>query len=191
MNRLFSKISILGLSAGLLFSTGCTKDEETPNPCETLPTITNILPVPTSSSAKASDGSLIIHSDKLLKASYSLNGEAFLTNNTFRGLSTGTYKVRVKDENGCISEEKEVTIEATPSLFKYSTHIKPILAANCNACHGEEANTNLSTYEHIKANAEKIKTQVVNETMPIGGKTLSDIEIKAISSWVDAGALND
>ena len=168
-----------------------TETVEALDPCVTSPIqITNIAVTP-SSFANTNDGSLSISTNRSSGVSYSIDGLSFTQNNTFTALSPKSYTIKVKDRNDC-SIEKTAVVTSTnnTNLPSYNNQVKSILTANCNGCHGSFANTKLNTFANIKANASKIKTQVVNKYMPIGAP-LTDEQIKIISDWIDAGAPNN
>lgn len=71
------------------------------------------------------------------------------------------------------------------------SQVQPIISNNCLSCHGNSGFfPNLTTYSSISSNANSVKDAVVSGRMPRGG-SLSQTEIDAIASWVDAGAKND
>ena len=73
----------------------------------------------------------------------------------------------------------------------FSGTIQPIINGNCLACHGNGGNfPNLTSFSNISRNAGSIKSAVVSRRMPQGG-SLSQTDIDAIASWVDAGAPNN
>jgi uncharacterized membrane protein len=78
------------------------------------------------------------------------------------------------------------------SEITFNINVKPIIDNNCTVCHSTAGAQfpNLETYEGVKANASKIKSEVETLSMPIGGSLTTD-EIQAISCWVEAGALNN
>jgi uncharacterized membrane protein len=86
-----------------------------------------------------------------------------------------------------------------PDLFlcddvvtSYSANIKSIIDSNCaiSACHtGSTGQIDLSTFLNVSSQAQRIKTRVVNRTMPPPSRPkLSEEQIKQIACWVDAGA---
>lgn len=94
----------------------------------------------------------------------------------------------------CLTNVEEQFEDVPPDVcnnITYSVHIQPILEANCIECHGAGGNfPDLTTFSSVSTNSLRIKSEVVARTMPIGG-SLSQVEIDAISCWVDSGALNN
>lgn len=79
----------------------------------------------------------------------------------------------------------------------YASVVAPIMAANCNACHGAAApsgNIITSSYEGIKAsvNSGQFWKAINHESgaspMPKNGNKLPACELKKIKAWIDAGA---
>ncbi|QHL87503.1 T9SS type B sorting domain-containing protein [Nibribacter ruber] len=62
---------------------------------------------------------------------YSLNGGAFQTTNTFSGLIKGTYSVQVKDANGCVYTES-VTLQDIPGPTGITFTSQPTTCGNSN-----------------------------------------------------------
>lgn len=71
------------------------------------------------------------------------------------------------------------------------SQVQPIISNNCLPCHGNGGTfPNLTTFTSISGSANSVKDAVVSGRMPRGG-SLSQAEIDAIASWVDAGALDN
>lgn len=110
----------------------------------------------------------------------------FVSSGLFTGLAAGNYTVTVRDESGCEIEVRR-EIESGTSL---SDDIFPIIQANCavSGCHNGSRNPDLSTEQAIRANSNRIQIRTSNETMPPGGRSITQDEINAISCWVEDGA---
>lgn len=85
---------------------------------------------------------------------------------------------------------------------KYSTHVVPILQANCYSCHGANTNSGsngviLEGHSNLKAKADAgILIGVITHAsgypaMPQGAAKLSDCNINIIRSWINNGAQNN
>ncbi|MBQ4819413.1 cytochrome c [Aquimarina sp. MMG016] len=74
--------------------------------------------------------------------------------------------------------------------ISFVAKIKPIIDGSCIRCHGGSQAPDLRTYAGISNNAARIKTQVVNRTMPQGG-SLTNEQIELIRCWIENGALNN
>lgn len=106
----------------------------------------------------------------------------------------------VEEEETIIIENENPTDPVDPNdpdpepdpnpVTSFSTDVKPIIDNNCVSCHGGSRFPDVRTYENIKANATRIKNEIVNRRMPQGG-SLTNAEIEIIRSWVDGGALNN
>ncbi len=122
---------------------------------------------------------------------FSIDGVNFQNSGSFSGLAGDNYTIVVNDANACASSKME-TVTEVPEVF-YANEIRPIIDTNCqlSGCHG--SNTSIpswATYNTIKANADLIKSRTTAKSMPPSG-SLSDINIKLISDWVDQGAPNN
>lgn len=127
--------------------------------------------------------------------SYSLDGGAAQTENTFNSLGPGSYEVVVTDGDGC-SASVDVVISTNVSL---SADIMPILEANClqtssggGGCHNGDngASRNWTVKSNILTNASGIKSRTTGGSMPpsSSGQELTAEEIALIACWVDDGA---
>lgn len=75
---------------------------------------------------------------------------------------------------------------------RFSIDVKPIIENNCafEGCHGAGSTNGpgqLLTFKEIKAAAPEIKAALVTRLMP-KGFSITTMEIKKISCWVDSGA---
>jgi len=90
-----------------------------------------------------------------------------------------------------VEEELDlITDDQCDSEISFTASIKPIIDANCINCHGGNRFPDLRTHGGISTNAARVRTQVVNRTMPQGG-SLTNEEIELIRCWIDNGALNN
>ncbi|MFD2562378.1 c-type cytochrome [Aquimarina rubra] len=90
-----------------------------------------------------------------------------------------------------VEEDSDIIIEEScNTTISFTADIKPIIDSNCISCHGGSRFPNLRTYESISDNAARVRTQVVNRTMP-QGSSLSNEQIELIRCWIDSGALNN
>lgn len=89
-------------------------------------------------------------------------------------------------------EEEDNTMDDPCATITYALNIKPIMDGSCIQCHSTNGGQfpNLETYAGVKANASKVKSEIVSGDMPLGG-TLTTAEIDAVKCWVDNGALNN
>lgn len=85
--------------------------------------------------------------------------------------------------------------------MQYSTHIAPIIQANCFACHSNAnaavSGISLEGYANLKARADDgrllgaITHAAGFAAMPQGGAKLSDCNINQIRAWITAGTPNN
>ena len=119
---------------------------------------------------------------------YSLDGGAGQSENTFSSVSSGDHEVTVTDGTGC-SATKEIYVSSTVSL---SGDIMPLLQAQCtfSGCHNGDngADRNWTVKDNVRAKAQNIKTRTQNGSMPRSPGVLTDNEIALIACWVDDGA---
>jgi hypothetical protein len=99
--------------------------------------------------------------------------------------------------SACLTNVEVPFVEEDPNAadpcetITYSLNVKPIIDANCIQCHSVGGNfPNLTTYSGISSNSALVKAETTSRRMPQGGSLTAE-EIKAISCWVDAGALNN
>lgn len=97
--------------------------------------------------------------------------------------------------------------EAPVASVSFSKDVMPILANSCSECHGGKQmkeGLDLRTYESLMAGSfngtvlvvgnstdSLLVQQLVNGKMPKRGPKLTPAQIKIISDWIDAGALNN
>ena len=99
---------------------------------------------------------------------------------------------------GCYNDKEEILYGVTSCdgiNTSFAANVQPIIQSNCAVpgCHAAGSSNGpgaLTTYSQIRNAAVEIKMAVVSRFMPKSGSlTLS--QIKTISCWVDAGALNN
>ena len=97
--------------------------------------------------------------------------------------------------------------KATQEGPRFESDIRPILAANCLACHGETLQQNgldLRTQESVLKGGEAgpavqpgsakeslLYEKVETGSMPLGGERLKADQIELIRRWIEAGALKE
>lgn len=94
-------------------------------------------------------------------------------------------------------EQYGVTVCDTAAL-SYSTHILPIIEANCLTCHrpgGEQSSSPFNTFEQVKPYATSLElvqriTGNGQPLMPPAG-AMSSCDQEKITAWVRAGAPNN
>jgi len=89
----------------------------------------------------------------------------------------------------------------TSAASTFSATVLPILATNCNTCHGGAAvsgmGINLDTYNGVitQVNSGKLMGDITHaagyNAMPLGGGKLSDCNIAKIQRWINAGKTNN
>lgn len=83
------------------------------------------------------------------------------------------------------------------SNVTYSNAVKPIISANCVACHGAASPINLNDIGTVQELAENgLLYKVITHAdgvppMPKNKPKLSDCDIAKIKTWIDAGAPNN
>jgi uncharacterized membrane protein len=86
--------------------------------------------------------------------------------------------------------------EACAAPVVFTTHIEPLIQANCaiSGCHAAGGTQpTFTSYEQIKARAGDIRhmTQSLQMPPPTSGKSLSDEQIQQIGCWVEQGAVKE
>jgi hypothetical protein len=97
--------------------------------------------------------------------------------------------------------------DAPATGVSFSKDVMPILAKSCSECHGGKQmkeGLDLRTYESLMAGSfngtvlvvgnsadSLLVQQLVKGKMPKRGPKLTPAQIKIISDWIDAGALNN
>lgn len=118
---------------------------------------------------------------------YSINGSSFVSSAVFELLEAGNYTVTVKDGNLCTVSQNNVKVTSSVS---FDAQVKNIIQVNCvkSGCHdGGSTLPNFSSLSIIQANAARIKTNVLNGSMPKDG-TLTQTQKDLIVCWIDDGA---
>lgn len=118
---------------------------------------------------------------------YSVNGSSFVSNPVFELMEAGTYTATVKDANQCTVSENNIRITNNVS---FDSQIKSIIQVNCvkSGCHdGGNSLPNFGNLTTIQTNASRIKTNVLNGSMPKNG-SLTQTQKDLIACWVDDGA---
>jgi mono/diheme cytochrome c family protein len=95
---------------------------------------------------------------------------------------------------GCGSSEspKRPTVASSPAAnttIEYYKDIEPLLAAECTSCHSPEGQKlpDLTTYDNVKANIDKIQTTVA--ATHEGVAAWGDSKKKILTQWKTAGLL--
>lgn len=113
-------------------------------------------------------------------------------------------------ENGGLTQEKSKESNQGPGTeVDFATQIQPILARKCYSCHGpdlQEGGLRFDDRQSVLSEGESGKNAIVagdagasellrrvmsddeDERMPPEGKRLSETEVAALRSWIDAGA---
>ena len=133
MKSLFSYLSLLALAATAM---SCSKEEPVQPPCSTAPEITAV--EVQDAACSAANGSVeIFASGGQGDLMYSLNDGPFQAGNTFSQLSAGTYTVKVKDAEDCLSSQ---AVEVGES----STLSMAVVAKTASGCEKSEGSVVLS-----------------------------------------------
>lgn len=143
----------------------------------------------TDSGCGSSDGEIsIVASGGSAPYTFSLNGGAFGSSDTFSQLSSGDYTVVAKDNTGCEVTQSVTVLNGT----SFSNRVSQIISTNCaiSGCHAGSQSPDLRNFSNIKLFADRIRLRTSQKSMPPGGG-LSDAEIAAIACWVNDGALNN
>jgi len=124
--------------------------------------------------------------------SFSLDGSALQTDNSFTGLEAGDYTLLVQDSEGC---ETSNTISVLTGV-SYANQIQEIMETNCtiSGCHdGESGIPDWTDLSNVQSNSTNIKSRTAAGTMPpsSSGLSLTQDEVDAIGCWVDDGALDN
>lgn len=150
------------------------------------PTVTGVTPC-----VGASGQIVIAASGGSTPYTFSINNGAFQSTNTFSGLNQGTYRVDVKDANGCTGTLTGISVGARSEGPKFAA-VKALVQANCVSCHNATSasgGVNLSTDCSIVSAKDRIKARAVDgvpSPMPTSG-LLSATERQKITDWITAG----
>jgi hypothetical protein len=105
----------------------------------------------------------------------------------FASLEAGSYTAVVKDANQCTVSKTNVKVVNGVS---FDSQVKSIIQVNCvkSGCHNGGNNLpNFSNLSTVQSNAARIKTVVLNGSMPKDG-SLTQAQKDLIACWVDDGA---
>lgn len=121
---------------------------------------------------------------------FSLNGGAFQSSNSFTGLATAAHLITAKDANGCTgSVNATVSNQSAGPLF---LAVKNLLNNNCVNCHNNsitEGGMNWTVDCNIVNFKDRISQRAVSgspSAMPPTGLLPSSEQIK-ITNWINAG----
>jgi thiol-disulfide isomerase/thioredoxin len=104
--------------------------------------------------------------------------------------------------SGCPIERRKPKYDA-PENVNFYEHVAPLVAKNCQSCHRDDGPGpfELSTYDDVAMNSEKIRENILDRRMPPwhgelnakfgklrNDKRLTEKEIDTIVGWIDAGA---
>lgn len=101
--------------------------------------------------------------------------------------------------SSCYYDKEEIlypgAVNCSTVNAKFAADIMPLIQANCgiSGCHDASSGNKggpFTNYTQIKFKANIIKSQVLSGAMP-QGSSLTPEQIRLISCWVDAGALNN
>jgi mono/diheme cytochrome c family protein len=102
--------------------------------------------------------------------------------------------------SGCYYDNEAVLYgaqECVPDAPTYSTTIAPLIGRNCLSCHGQASSNGgiaLETYTQVIAQVEsgRLMGAITHSNgfspMPKNSRQLSECDINAIRTWIDAGA---
>lgn len=94
----------------------------------------------------------------------------------------------------CDYNKSDVLPDCATVPARFAADVLPLIQSKCaTACHNSFSTNKggpFTNYTQIKAKADLIKFMVETRQMPQVG-SLTDAEIKVISCWVDAGAVNN
>jgi len=120
---------------------------------------------------------------------YSLDGSAFQSSNSFGGLVSGSHSVIAKDANGCTgSNSSTVVNQAAGPLF---LQVRSVIQNHCVYCHSTTSASGGISYSldcNIVDNKARIKARAVDGNpsfMPAGG--IPAAERQKIIDWINAG----
>lgn len=188
MKNILFAMSLFGLVVS--FSACNDSGDEESDPCQNGPqiaisSITN--------SIEGQDNGVIIVSATGGTTPYmfTTDGTNYQSGTTFSDLEPGMYDVTVKDANECTSSTTAEVLEIP--VVSFADEINPIIQASCQiaGCHGSNTSIpDFSTYDNIKAKADRIKARTSDGTMPPTG-ALPAGDVKKISDWVEQGAPNN
>lgn len=127
--------------------------------------------------------------------SYKIDDSSYSMDNSFDDLTTGSHIISVKDEVGCESSSNihvSSGVGYASTIEGQSESIMSIIESNCegSTCHINGNQTDFSTYQNVKASAERIKSRTQDKSMPRNG-SLTQEQIDLIACWVDDGALDN
>ena len=113
----------------------------------------------------------------------------------------------VTDQPASATETSGSATKSSTASVSFAKDVMPIFANSCNECHGVKQikeGLDLRTYEGVMTGSFNgpvlvqgdsadsfLVQQVVNGKMPKRGTKLTAAQIKIISDWIDAGALNN
>ncbi len=119
-----------------------------------------------------------------------MEGE-FSDNNLFTSLRDGSYRLEVRDGEGC-SASLEIAVSKGVTGTSWTASIRPLISTHCaiSGCHNGISRPDLRIYSQSKFYASQIKSLTQDGSMPFEGSLTKD-QIDLIACWVDEGALEN
>jgi len=125
---------------------------------------------------------------------FRIDNGVFAAATNFANLASGSYKVTVKDGEGCMLT-LNISVPRGDTGVSYASQIVPILNATCNfaSCHGAGNGTrDFTNFANVFSKAAAIKVRTGNLSMPPAGSVdLTIQQLQLIACWVDDGAKNN
>lgn len=124
---------------------------------------------------------------------YSIDGFTYQSSPVFTGLTSGVYRVKIRDAAGCEAEDQVLLF----SGISLENDVKPILNASCaiTGCHVPAAQSpNFTITSGIQAAASNIKRHMEDNTMPpvnSGLDRIPEIDRQILICWVNDGAMDN
>jgi hypothetical protein len=90
--------------------------------------------------------------------------------------------------HACVYHDISPKTPCSETEISFGLTISPIIQQNCaiDDCHGGKQFPDFRQFSLIQENAQRIKQQVVNRTMP-PDRSLTQAQIDSIVCWVDNG----
>jgi hypothetical protein len=196
MKKIQFLVLVLIVITGFVFTSSCSKSDDTPPPIVTDPCVTTPITINISSPVQTSNlctdnGAISATATGGTTFEYKLDNGSFVSSGNFIAVSAGSHTVTVKNNLGC-TKTANVVVDTKPAGTQFLA-VKSLMSTKCASCHaGSSAQGNFSFQNECNIITKKSRIElraVTNGSMPplAGGGPLTTAQKTIISDWIAGG----